>query len=131
MKFKINENVKLKVFDYDDQGHEYTKIINGRVHQITNNFVVIDNGYYKEAFLYSQFVKCTPGNVEEGSYDLSLESYTADIIKRCIELFSKGKEGIVFNSEQLNEVINNIITNNVNSKYTIRTEEGIYYIKKI
>lgn len=50
--FKLGEEIEKKIYNYDDQGNEYCKTIKGKVFQITNHFVVIDNGFYKEAFKY-------------------------------------------------------------------------------
>lgn len=124
--FKLKEMIERKIFEYDDQGNKYTKTIKGIVYQITNDFIVIDNGVYKEAFKYCQFEENRPMNIEDIPYDLSLESYSSDIVKNCIDLFNKGKEGFVFNIQQLNNVIENI-----EGKFKIKEEEGIYYIKKI
>ena len=124
--FKLGESVRLRVYNYDDQGTEYIREIKGKVHQITKNFVVIDNGYYKESFKYSEFTKCETGNVEEEPYDLSLESYSNDIVSKCINSFLNNEEGYVFNYKQLGEVINAIIPEH----YITREKEGLYYIKK-
>ncbi len=124
--FKIGEEVELKVYSYDDQGNEYKRIAKGKVYQITNSFVVLDNGKYKESFKYCEFKKCQPGNIEGEPYDLSLESYSEDVIKQCLLMLKNNQEGFVFNSTQLNEVINYIKPN----EYTTREKDGIYYIKK-
>ena len=102
--FKLGENVQLTTYSYDDQGNEYTREVKGKVCQITNSFIVLDNGNYKESFKYCDFQKCTPGTVENEPYDLSLESYSEDIISNCIRDIMSGKEGIVFNNEQLDKV---------------------------
>ena len=73
--FILGENIITKIYSYDDQGTEYSREIKGKICQITNDFVVIDNGKYKESFKYSEFEKCTPGNIENEPYDLSLETY--------------------------------------------------------
>ena len=52
--FKLNENVELIIYSYDDNGTEYTRNIIGKVCQITPSFIVIDNGKYKESFKYSR-----------------------------------------------------------------------------
>ena len=118
--FKLGESVQLNTYSYDDQGNEYTREVKGKICQITNYFIVLDNGNYKESFKYCDFQKCTPGTVENEPYDLSLESY-------CIRDITSGKEGIVFNNEQLDKVFSK-----VNKKhYSVKRANEIYYINKI
>lgn len=125
--FKLGESVQLNTYSYDDQGNEYTREVKGKVCQITNYFIVLDNGNYKESFKYCDFQKCTPGTVENEPYDLSLESYSEDIISNCIRDIMSGKEGIVFNKEQLDKVFSKI-----NKKYcSVKRTNEIYYINKI
>lgn len=125
--FKLGENVQLITYSYDDQGNEYTREVKGKICQITNYFIVLDNGNYKESFKYCDFQKCTPGTVENEPYDLSLESYSEDIISNCIRDITSGKEGIVFNNEQLDKVFSK-----VNKKhYFVKRANEIYYINKI
>ena len=124
--FKLGENVELSIYNYDDQGNEYTRRIKGVVIQITNSFVVIDNGYYKESFKYSEFTKCTPGNIENQPYDSSLENYSQDIITQCIKNIMSNKEGIVFNNEQLEQVFSSINKED----YKVKETDGIFYINK-
>ena len=125
--FKLGENVQLITYSYDDQGNEYSREVKGKICQITNYFIVLDNGNYKESFKYCDFQKCTPGTVENEPYDLSLESYSEDIISNCIRDITSGKEGIVFNKEQLDKVFSK-----VNKKhYSVKKTNEIYYINKI
>ena len=125
--FKLGESVQLNTYSYDDQGNEYTREVKGKICQITNYFIVLDNGNYKESFKYCDFQKCTPGTVENEPYDLSLESYSEDIISNCIRDITSGKEGIVFNKEQLDKVFSK-----VNKKhYSVKRANEIYYINKI
>ena len=125
--FKLGESVQLNTYSYDDQGNEYTREVKGKICQITNYFIVLDNGNYKESFKYCDFQKCTPGTVENEPYDLSLESYSEDIISNCIRDIMSGKEGIVFNNEQLDKVFSK-----VNKKhYSVKIANEIYYINKI
>lgn len=125
--FKLGENVQLITYSYDDQGNEYSREVKGKICQITNYFIVLDNGNYKESFKYCDFQKCTPGTVENEPYDLSLESYSEDIISNCIRDITSGKEGIVFNNEQLDKVFSK-----VNKKhYSVKRANEIYYINKI
>lgn len=125
--FKLGENVQLITYSYDDQGNEYSREVKGKICQITNYFIVLDNGNYKESFKYCDFQKCTPGTVENEPYDLSLESYSEDIISNCIRDITSGKEGIVFNNEQLDKVFSK-----VNKKhYSVKKTNEIYYINKI
>ena len=124
--FKLNEYVQLTTYSYDDQGNEYSREVTGKICQITNSFIVLDNGHYKESFKYCDFQKCIPGTVENEPYDLSLESYSQDIISKCIRDIMAGKEGIVFNQEQLEKVFLSI-----NKKYcNVEKVDKIYYINK-
>ena len=52
--FILGENIITRIYSYDDQGTEYSREIKGKICQITNDFVVIDNGKYKESFKYSE-----------------------------------------------------------------------------
>ena len=125
--FKLGESVQLNTYSYDDQGNEYTREVKGKICQITNYFIVLDKGNNKESIKYCEFQKCTPGTVENEPYDLSLESYSEDIISNCIRDITSGKEGIVFNNEQLDKVFSK-----VNKKhYSVKRANEIYYINKI
>lgn len=125
--FKLGEEIEKKIYNYDDQGNEYCKTIKGKVFQITNHFVVIDNGFYKEAFKYSEFQPDTPFETNEAPYDLSLESYSQDIIKECIEKLNKNQKGTVFNLNQLNQVINLYFED---KDYIVEEDSNIFYIRK-
>lgn len=123
--FNLKEFVEKKIYEYDDQGNKYTKLIKGIVYQITNDFVVIDNGIYKEAFKYCQFEENQNMDTEDIPYDLSLESYSKDIIKECIDNIKKDGEGIVFNKVQLEDVLNEL----GNQDYSVEQKDKIFYIK--
>lgn len=130
--FILGENIITRIYSYDDQGTEYSREIKGKICQITNDFVVIDNGKYKESFKYSEFERCTPGNIENEPYDLSLETYKEDIIQNCIEDVTKKGNGFVFTKEEADKVVEYIETINVeNNKYIVNQKDGIYEISKI
>ena len=124
--FEIGKNVKFNVVEYDDQGNKYTKIIEGKVVQVNDKFVTIDNGKYKESYLLSSVENNIKSVLEEEPYDLSIDSYENDIVKDCVNNVKNNKDGYVFNSKQLNEAINLI---NDNSNIVVVEEDGIYYIK--
>ena len=124
--FEIGKNVKFNVVEYDDQGNKYTKIIEGKVVQVNDKFVTIDNGKYKESYLLSSIENNIKSVLEEEPYDLSIDSYENDIVKDCVNNVKNNKDGYVFNSKQLNEAINLI---NDNSNIVVVEEDGIYYIK--
>ena len=125
--FKLGESVQLNTYSYDDQGNEYTREVKGKVCQITNSFIVLDNGNYKESFKYCDFQKCTPGTVENEPYDLSLEVYEEDVINQCFENFCKGEKGYVFNQRQLNKVLEKI--GSIPCSYY--EKDSIFYVKKV
>lgn len=130
--FILGDNISTRIYSYDDQGTEYSREIKGKICQITNDFVVIDNGKYKESFKYSEFERCTPGNIENEPYDLSLETYKEDIIQNCIDDITKKGSGFVFTKEEADKVIEYIETINVeNNKYIVNQKDGIYEISKI
>ena len=125
--FIIGENIIVEIYKYDDQGKEYIKKVKGKVIQATNDFVVIDNGKYKESFKYCEFNKSTPYSLDNEPYDLSLEVYEEDVINQCFENFCKGKEGYVFNQRQLNKVLEKIGSIPC-SHYE---KDSIFYVKKV
>lgn len=88
--FKLGEDVDLTIYEYDDQGNESSKTVKGKVYQITNSFLVIDNGKYKESFKYSQLEKNYNGNIPNGEpYDLSLQAYSDDVVAECLDMVNK------------------------------------------
>ena len=125
--FKLNENVELTIYNYDDNGTEYTKIVSGKICQLTENLIVIDRGKYKECFRYSELYPQKYKEVKGEPYDLSINTYKEDIIVQCLyELKKKGK-GFVFTKKQLDKVLNRVS----NGRYTTRKGKGIYIIEKI
>lgn len=127
--FKIGEEVNLKVYDYDEDGNESSKEIRGKVYQITNDFVVIDNGYYKESFKYSEFKRDESKVNDNDPYDLSIKSYSQDITNKCVEDIKNEGKGIVFNKEQLGVVLEKLANDKI--LYSVVPNERIFYIKKI
>lgn len=124
--FKLNQNVDLIVYNYDDSGVEYIRNISGKVCQITESFIVIDNGKYKECFKYSELYPQKHKIVKGEPYDLSIDNYKEDVINTCLlELEKKGK-GFVFTRKQIEEVQNRI----KDGKYNIRKFNEIYIIEK-
>lgn len=125
--FILGENIIINIYKYDDQGKEYVKEIKGKVIQITNDFVVIDNGKYKESFKYSEFNKKESCFLNNEPYDLSLKTYETDIINQCLSDFYNGETGYVFNKRQLEKVFEKIGS----SSCFFYEEDNIYYIKKV
>lgn len=125
--FKINEKVEdLKIYRYDDQNNEYIRKVNGTIYQITDNFIVIDNGKFKESFQYSELCPSENNEVIE-PYDTSLETYEDNIVEECLEDVNNGKKGKLFTIEQLNKFM--ALTKSQN--YHIMSEDSIIYIEKI
>lgn len=122
--FKLGEYIQSTVYDYDDQGIEYSRQIRGRVRQITDHFVTLDNGIYKESFNYCSFKRYDSSNLSSKPYDLSVEGYFQDVVEKCVEDIRNSKQGIVFNKTQLNKVGLMIDL----SKYDIKEQNEIYYI---
>lgn len=122
--FKLGEYIQSTVYDYDDQGIEYSRQIRGRVRQITDHFVTLDNGIYKESFNYCSFKRYDSSNLSGKPYDLSVEGYFQDVVEKCVEDIRNSKQGIVFNKAQLNKVGLMIDL----SKYDIKEQNEIYYI---
>lgn len=124
--FELGKDINSKIYDYDEYNVKHTREINGKVYQVTRNFVVIDNGKYKESFKYSQF---EPNNVDLNpkNYAQYLEYYKDEIVNDCIENFKNKGKGFVFNFEQLKKVIN---SGEINSGYSMKQEDGIIYIIK-
>ena len=125
--FILGENVVFTIYEYDEDNNEKSKEIKGKVYFKNNSFVTIDNGYYKESYKYCQMNKIKEKDTIGDSYDLSLETYQEDIVENCIEDVLKGKEGFVFNYEELNQVIKRIKS----VKFITREEDNIFYIKII
>lgn len=132
--FQLGEMVDLTIYEHDSQGNESLKVVKGKVHQITGSFVVINNGKYKESFQYSQLEKNDNSNILNGDpYDLSLQSYSDDVIDECLNMLKNGKSGYVFTSEQMYEVIKSIpdIIKETRGDYCCEKKDNMYFIKKI
>ena len=125
--FKLNENVELIIYSYDDNGTEYTRNITGKICQITPSFIVIDNGKYKESFkyceLYSQQNKVMKGE----PYDLSIDNYKEDIVLQCLNDINRKGKGFVFTKEQAEEVKSHL----KNGKFISRKSDKTIVIEKI
>ncbi len=125
--FKLNENVELIIYSYDDNGTEYTRNIVGKICQITPNFIVIDNGKYKESFKYCELYPQQNKVMKGEPYDLSIDNYKEDIVLQCLNDINRKGKGFVFTKEQLDKVLNRVS----NGRYTTRKGKGIYIIGKI
>ena len=125
--FKLNENVELIIYSYDDNGTEYTRNIVGKICQITPNFIEIDNGKYKESFKYCELYPQQNKVMKGEPYDLSIDNYKEDIVLQCLNDINRKGKGFVFTKEQLDKVLNRVS----NGRYTTRKGKGIYIIGKI
>lgn len=125
--FKIGEDVNLIVYSYDEEGNVFKKEVSGKVIQITNSFVVINNGKYNESFKYSELQISNDIQPVGVPYDLKIETYEEDIVNRCVTMVKKGEEGFVFNYRQMGKVIELIKP----LKYSTSEKDGLYFIKKI
>lgn len=107
VKYKVGEKVKLTIYDIDSLNVRYEKVVEGKVTQITDKLITIDNGTFKETFQLSQLVKENEIQPSE-PYDLDEENYAEDIVEDCIEALENGKCGYLFNADQLETLYQNI-----------------------
>lgn len=107
VKYKVGEKVKLTIYDIDSLNVRYEKIVEGKVSQITDKLITIDNGTFKETYQLSQLVKENKIQPSE-PYELDEENYAEDIVKDCIEALANGKCGYLFNSDQLKDLYKKI-----------------------
>lgn len=129
-KFKIGENTKITVFWYDIWKGQMSKEVEGKIQQVTNEFIVINNGKYNETFRYSELINKNEIQPEREPYDLNIENYEEDVIECCLKMIKKGKHyGYVFSIEQKEKVED--LLNKLNIKFISFIEDGIYYFKKV
>lgn len=124
VKYKVGEKVKLTIYDVDSLNVRYEKIVEGKVIQITDKLITIDNGKFKETFKLSQLVKENEVQPSE-PYDLDEENYAEDIVEDCIEALADGKCGYLFNSDQLKDLYEKI---DYEVKVEVESKSGIFKI---
>lgn len=107
VKYKVGEKVKLTIYDIDSLNVRYEKIVEGKVSQITDKLITIDNGTFKETYQLNQLVKENKIQPSE-PYELDEENYAEDIVEDCIEALANGKCGYLFNSDQLKDLYKKI-----------------------
>ena len=107
VKYKVGEKVKLTIYDIDSLNVRYEKIVEGKISQITDKLITIDNGIFKETYQLSQLVKENKIQPSE-PYELDEENYAEDIVEDCIETLENGKCGYLFNSDQLKDLYKKI-----------------------
>lgn len=127
--FEVGKKTEIKIFWYDEDGNRFSKIIKGKVKQITNDFIVINNGIYNESFKYSELIEDNEVQPYVDTYDLSIESYEKDIIEKCIDNIKNDITGYVFNNQQAREILDFLNQNQY--KYKSEIKNGIYFFKKI
>ena len=127
--FEVGKETEIKIFWYDEDGNRFSKIIKGKVKQITNDFIVINNGIYNESFKYSELIEDNEVQPYVDTYDLSIESYEKDIIEKCIDNIKNDITGYVFNNQQAREILDFLNQNQY--KYKSEIKNGIYFFKKI
>lgn len=127
--FEVGKETEIKIFWYDEDGNRFSKIIKGKVKQITNDFIVINNGIYNESFKYSELIEDNEIQPYVDTYDLSIESYEKDIIEKCIDNIKNDITGYVFNNQQAREILDFLNQNQY--KYKSEIKNGIYFFKKI
>lgn len=126
--FEVGKETEIKIFWYDEDGNRFSKIIKGKVKQITNDFIVINNGIYNESFKYSELIEDNEVQPYVDTYDLSIESYEKDIIEKCIDNIKNDITGYVFNNQQAREILDFLNQNQY--KYKSEIKNGIYFFKK-
>lgn len=127
--FEVGKETEIKIFWHDEDGNRFSKIIKGKVKQITNDFIVINNGIYNESFKYSELIEDNEVQPYVDTYDLSIESYEKDIIEKCIDNIKNDITGYVFNNQQAREILDFLNQNQY--KYKSEIKNGIYFFKKI
>lgn len=127
--FEVGKETEIKIFWHDEDGNKFSKIIKGKVKQITNDFIVINNGIYNESFKYSELIEDNEVQPYVDTYDLSIESYEKDIIEKCIDNIKNDITGYVFNNQQAREILDFLNQNQY--KYKSEIKNGIYFFKKI
>lgn len=122
VKYKVGEKVKLTIYDIDSLNVRYEKIVEGKVSQITDKLITIDNGIFKETYQLSQLVKENKIQPSE-PYELDEENYAEDIVEDCIEALENGKCGYLFNSDQLKDLYKKI-----DDEVAVESKNGILKI---
>lgn len=125
--FKLNKNVEITVYSYDDYGTEYVKNVVGKVIQLTDDLIVLNRGKYKESFKYCELSPNKPISAAGEPYDLSIETYKEDIVKNCLEDLKRKGKGFVFTKEEVDEVKSHL----ENGKFISRKSDGAFIIEKI
>lgn len=123
--YEKGKYISFEVYVYDDNGRYLTYKKEGTIVQVTDYFIVINNGFYNESFKFSEMIKEKKGMNLRDAYNLDEVSYEDDIIEKCINMVKKGKEGYVFTYDQLNKVIEKFKYDD----YSIRQEGNICFIK--
>ena len=126
--FEVGKETEIKIFWYDEDGNRFSKIIKGKVKQITNDFIVINNGIYNESFKYSELIEDNEVQPYVDTYDLSIESYEKDIIEKCIDNIKNDITGYVFNNQQAREILDFLNQNQY--KYKSEIKNGYIFLKK-
>lgn len=123
--YEKGKYISFEVYVYDDNGRYLTYKKEGTIVQVTDYFIVINNGFYNESFKFSEMIKEKKRMNLRDAYNLDEVSYEDDIIEKCINMVKKGKEGYVFTYDQLNKVIEKFKYDD----YSIRQEGNICFIK--
>lgn len=53
--FHVGSEINRRIYEYNKKGNEKISSVKGKIVQVTDNLVVINNGLYNEAFTYQQF----------------------------------------------------------------------------
>ena len=125
--FKLNDNVEITVYSYDDYGTEYVKNVVGKIIQLTNDLIVLDKGKYKESFKYCELYPQQNKVMKGEPYDLSIDNYKEDIVLQCLNDINRKGKGFVFTKEQAEEVKSHL----KNGKFISRKSNKTIIIEKI
>jgi hypothetical protein len=123
VKYNIGEKVELTIYETDSLNMQYEKTVEGKVVQITDKIITIDNGKFKETYQLSQLVKENEIQPSE-PYELDEENYSEDIVEDCARVIKNGRYGYLFNLDQL-KALQQII----NEEIEVEDKKGILKIK--
>lgn len=128
---EISRNIK---YLEDVNGRMYDKHIEGTIHQITDNLIVIQKKHYKECFqLCEIFYVKNDKKVSQAPFNV--DNYCQNTINECVDDLLKDGKGHVFTSDQLNSVYNTIENTDILCDYyknnSIETNyiDGIYMLQ--
>jgi len=121
--YKKGDLLKSYTNIIDEVDREYKKEISGKIYYITEDLVglIYDNGII-ESFQIPELFHVFNDMKEVKQIDYSL--YAQNIVKECIEDLKNKNRGIVFNKEQLENVIKEC-----KNPLNVKLDDGIYTLE--